>query len=112
MTGCGNATLLDYARTLSPLHVARPPPLCQTFPPGFSKENPVKNTRKKTILAAPRYTPVRLVHVPAAVDADGEPRIALEVPPRPGSMTRRPVLVMFATMAAALASKRELEASR
>jgi hypothetical protein len=87
-------------------------PLCQTFPPGFSMEKPVKTTRKKRKLEAPRVAPVRLVQIPAAVDADGEPRIALEVLPQPGSMSRRPVLMMFASMAAALASKRELEATR
>jgi hypothetical protein len=71
----------------------------------------VKNTRKKRKSEAPRPTPVRLVQIPAAVDADGEPRIALEVLPHPGSMSRRPVLMMFASMAAALASKRSLEGS-
>ncbi|MBP0446705.1 hypothetical protein J8J14_18165 [Roseomonas sp. SSH11] len=55
---------------------------------------------------------VRLVHIPAAVDADSEPRVALEVPPRPGTQQRRPVLLMFASMAAALAGKRAMEASR
>jgi hypothetical protein len=55
---------------------------------------------------------VRLVQIPAAVDADGEPRIALEVLPHPGSVSRRPTLLMFASMAAALASKRMLEGTR
>jgi hypothetical protein len=72
----------------------------------------VKTTRKKRKPEAPRPAPVRLVQIPAAVDADGEPRIALEVLPRPGSMSRRPTLLMFASMAAALASKREMEAAR
>jgi hypothetical protein len=56
--------------------------------------------------------PIRLVHIPAAVDADGEPRVALEVPPRPGAQQRRPALLMFASMAAALAGKREMEGMR
>jgi hypothetical protein len=75
-------------------------------------EKPVKSTRKKRKPEAPRLAPVRLVQIPAAVDADGEPRIALEVLPRPGSVSRRPVLMMFGSMAAALASKREMEAAR
>jgi hypothetical protein len=79
---------------------------------GFSMENPVKNTRRKPKLEAPRPAPVRLVQIPAAVDADGEPRIALEVLPHPGSVSRRPTLLMFASMAAALASKRMLEGTR
>jgi hypothetical protein len=72
-------------------------------------EKPVKTTRKKRKPEAPRSAAVRLVQVPAAVDADGEPRIALEVLPHPGSMSRRPVLMMFTTMAAALASKQRME---
>jgi hypothetical protein len=75
-------------------------------------EKPVKTTRKKGKPEASRSAPVRLVQIPAAVDADGEPRIALEVLPQPGSVFRRPVLMMFASMAAALASKREMEAAR
>jgi hypothetical protein len=72
----------------------------------------VKTTRKKRIAEAPRFAPVRLVYVPAAVDTDGEPRIALEVLPQPGSVSRRPTLLMFASMAAALASKRNMEGQR
>jgi hypothetical protein len=75
-------------------------------------EKPVKTTRKKRKAEALRVAPVRLVQIPAAVDADGEPRVALEVLPHPGSMSRRPVLMMFASMTAALASKREMEAAR
>jgi hypothetical protein len=75
-------------------------------------ENPVKNTRKKHKPEAPRFAPVRLVQIPAAVDADGEPRIALEVLPYPGSVSRRPMLMMFASMAAALDSKRQMEGRR
>ncbi|WP_424135144.1 hypothetical protein [Roseomonas chloroacetimidivorans] len=71
----------------------------------------MKRTRKKSIPSKPAL-PIRLVHIPAAVDADGEPRVALEVPPRPGAQQRRPVLLMFASMAAALAGKREMEARR
>lgn len=72
-------------------------------------------TTTKPRRSSPRpctVAPIRLVHIPAAVDADGEPRIALEVPPRPGAQQRRPVLLMFASMAAALAGKREMEATR
>ena len=69
----------------------------------------MKDTRKKSYPDVPRVASVRLVHIPAAVDADGEPRVALEVPPRPGAVSRRPMLVVFASMAAALASKRSME---
>jgi hypothetical protein len=68
-------------------------------------------TKRRRVKAAPiSCAPVRLVHVPNAIDPDGEPRIALEVLPRPGSVSRRPALVMFASMAAALAGKRAMEA--
>jgi hypothetical protein len=73
----------------------------------------VKNTRKKRSAKTLSYTPMaRLVQIPNAHDADGEPRVALELPPRPGSVSRRPILMMFTTMAAALASKRTLEAAQ
>lgn len=62
--------------------------------------------------AVPFAMPIRLVHIPNAADADGEPRIALEVPPGPGTLNRRPVLLMFATVSAALAGKRKLEERR
>jgi hypothetical protein len=55
-------------------------------------------------------TPPRLVLIPGAHDAAGEPRIALEVPPQPGAFPRRPTLQMFASVAAALSAKRSLEA--
>jgi hypothetical protein len=72
-------------------------------------EKPVKTTRKKRKPEAPDFAPARVVYIPNAVDNDGEPRVALEVPPRPGSMSRRPTLLMFASMAAALASKQRME---
>ena len=56
--------------------------------------------------------PVRLVHIPALADSDGEPRVLLEVPPSPDGVSRRAVLMMFTTMAAALVAKRQLEAHR
>jgi hypothetical protein len=65
--------------------------------------------RSKTSNAGPA---ARVVFIPNAVDEDGEPRVALEVPPRPGSVSRRPALLLFASMAAALASKRMLEGTR
>jgi len=68
---------------------------------------PRRSTPRVSTLA-----PIRLVHIPAAVDADGEPRVALEVPPRPGMQQRRPVLLMFASMAAALDGKRAMEGAR
>jgi hypothetical protein len=76
-------------------------------------ENPVKTTHKLRTAQVRSVPPiVRLVHIPNATDADGEPRVALEVPPGPGTLSRRPVLLMFATMAAALASKQSMEGQR
>ncbi|MCR0980629.1 hypothetical protein [Roseomonas populi] len=72
-----------------------------------------KTTRikKRRVKAAPTiYAPIKLLHIPAALDAAGEPRVMLEVPPRPGSVTRRPMLHAFASVAAALAAKAEMEA--
>ncbi len=50
--------------------------------------------------------PIRLQLMQDALDGDGEPRAALLLPPKPG---RRPVLMMFSTIAAAVAVKRSLE---
>ncbi len=60
-------------------------------------------------LPQPAAAPIRLVHIPNAIDPDGEPKVALEVPPKPGALNRRPVLMMFASLSAALAEKREME---
>ncbi|MBP0493991.1 hypothetical protein [Roseomonas indoligenes] len=71
-----------------------------------------KTTRikRRRVKAAPTiYAPIRLMHLPAALHDDGEPRVMLEVPPGPGSITRRPMLRAFATIAAALAAKAEME---
>jgi hypothetical protein len=68
--------------------------------------------RKRDKVAPIAHTPIRLVHIPNAMDADGEPRVALEVLPRPGSVSRRPMLMMFASIAAALDSKRTMEGQR
>ena len=76
-------------------------------------EIPVKTNRKSRAAKVRPFTPmVRLVRIPNAHDADGEPRIALEVPPYPGAVSRRPVLMMFANMTAALDIKRSLEGRR
>jgi hypothetical protein len=69
-----------------------------------------KRSRGRTAPAA--CLPIRLVHIPNATDADGEPRIALELPLRPDSLSRRPMLMMFASIAAALDSKRQMEGQR
>ncbi len=49
---------------------------------------------------------VRLALLPDLLDGAGEPRAALEMPPEPG---RRAVVRVFATVAAALSAKREME---
>ncbi|MBB5695518.1 hypothetical protein FHS87_003577 [Roseomonas pecuniae] len=70
-----------------------------------------KRTKRRT-KAAPAGCPfIRLVHVPNALDADGEPRVALELPPSPGAVSRRPALLMFASIAAALTHKRQAESA-
>jgi hypothetical protein len=71
-------------------------------------EKPVKTRQSKPRPEALRFRPVRLVHMPA-MEANGEPRIALEVPPRPGSASRRAALIVFGSMAMALSAKREIE---
>jgi hypothetical protein len=56
--------------------------------------------------------PIRLIDVPNALDANGTPRAALLVPPAPDAVSRRPIIRMFASVAAAIAAKRHLEGSR
>lgn len=56
--------------------------------------------------------PIRLIQIPAALNADGEPRAMLEVPPAPGAVRRVPDILTFRTMGEAIAAKRRLEASR
>jgi ferric-dicitrate binding protein FerR (iron transport regulator) len=56
--------------------------------------------------------PIRLIEVPNALDAHGTPRAALLVPPAPDAVSRRPVIKMFASVAAAIAAKRSMEGSR
>lgn len=46
-----------------------------------------------------------------ARDAEGVPRAGLLVPPPPSSVSRRPVLVIFASIAAAVAEKARMESS-
>ncbi|WP_424138582.1 hypothetical protein [Roseomonas chloroacetimidivorans] len=72
----------------------------------------MSSTRKKSRPAAPTPAAVRLVHAPSTGDADGEPRLALEVPPQPDALSRRPMLLVFVSMTAALATKRALEGQR
>ncbi|MFT8247251.1 hypothetical protein [Roseomonas sp. BN140053] len=52
---------------------------------------------------------VRLVHIPALADADGVPRVALEMPPVDG---RRAALRVFGSLAAAVAFKSQIEGAR
>lgn len=51
--------------------------------------------------------PITLTLLPDAPDADGEPRAALAVPPAPGC--RRGVLLVFASVALAVAEKSRRE---
>jgi len=59
-------------------------------------------------MAAP---PIKLHLLPDALDAEGQPRAGLLVPPSPGSASRRTVMVLFPTIAAAVAAKRDMEGS-
>jgi hypothetical protein len=52
---------------------------------------------------------IRLHLMPEAVDRDGEPRAALVVPPTPSRYDRRIVTLLFSSVAAALAAKRDME---
>jgi hypothetical protein len=56
--------------------------------------------------------PIRLIEVPNSLDASGACRAALLVPPAPGSVNRRPLIRMFASVAAAIAAKRSMESGR
>jgi hypothetical protein len=53
--------------------------------------------------------PIRLHLMPEALDRDGQPRAALVVPPTPSRYDRRTVTLLFPTIAAALAAKRDME---
>jgi hypothetical protein len=53
--------------------------------------------------------PITLTLLPDAPDADGLPRAGLVVPPAPSSTSRRPILLLFGTVAAALAEKTRME---
>lgn len=54
-------------------------------------------------------SPIRVLLLPDAPHADGEPRAALQHPPKIGAMDRRPVLQLFATLGAALKAKQRME---
>jgi hypothetical protein len=53
--------------------------------------------------------PIRLQLLPDAPDADGQPRCGLLVPPAPSSLSRRPILVLFHSLGAAIAAKATME---
>jgi hypothetical protein len=44
-----------------------------------------------------------------ARDRDGEPRAALVVPPSSARCGKRPVILLFGSLAAAIAAKRDME---
>lgn len=82
------------------------------------QSDPVRNRQfARRWSEAPRATrisaePIRLIEVPSALDADGEPRAALLVPPGASSVSRRPNVRVFPSISAAVAEKRRLEAGR
>lgn len=53
--------------------------------------------------------PVRLLLLDEARDPDGAPRAALRVPPMPGRYGTRPTTILYPSLDAALAAKRDLE---
>ncbi|MBI0538962.1 hypothetical protein D9599_25750 [Roseomonas sp. KE2513] len=55
---------------------------------------------------------IHLTLLPDAPDVDGLPRAGLVVPPQPGAVVRRPLLLLFPTVAAAVAAKQAMEAPR
>lgn len=54
--------------------------------------------------------PIRLHLLPDAPDGDGEPRAGLLIPPTVPA--RRPILLLFATVALAVQAKAEMEGER
>lgn len=56
--------------------------------------------------------PIKLMLLADALDADGEPRYGLLVPPPPSKPGRRAVLMVFNDWAGTMAAKQALEAGR
>ncbi|WP_424140013.1 hypothetical protein [Roseomonas chloroacetimidivorans] len=56
-----------------------------------------------------RPDPIKLHLLPDAPDADGLPRAGLVVPPGAKNPSRRPILLLFGSLAAALAEKSKME---
>ena len=54
--------------------------------------------------------PIKLTMLSDALDADGQPRCGLLMPPPASTPGRRPVLVIFSSLTAALDVKRSMEA--
>jgi hypothetical protein len=52
---------------------------------------------------------VRLIELPMNRDAEGEPRVAVQITPPPSAIDRRPLLRVFGSLGGALALKRSLE---
>lgn len=55
---------------------------------------------------------IRVLRLDDAPDANGEGRGGLLVPPAPNATVRRPVLLLFASVALAVQAKRAMEATR
>ncbi len=53
--------------------------------------------------------PIQLLQFPDALDASGEPKVGLLLPPPAGSASTKPVLRVFATVSEAVRAKRRLE---
>lgn len=55
--------------------------------------------------------PIRLHLLPEAPGGDGEPRAALVMPPKGGGRGRRALVLLFPSIAAAVAAKAGMEAA-
>jgi hypothetical protein len=62
--------------------------------------------RRVAVQAGPT---VKLIELPTNRDVEGEPRIAVHIIPPATAIDRRPLLLVFGSMAGALALKRSLE---
>jgi len=75
----------------------------------------IPKKRRQPIVGRPLTAAAERVHLLLLADApnaDGEPRAALLMPPAAAALSRRPMVKIFASLAAAIAAKAELEEAR
>ncbi|MDJ0391072.1 hypothetical protein QMO56_23455 [Roseomonas sp. E05] len=76
-----------------------------------NKNGPRRGRPTSTPKRSPSLPSIKLHLLLDAPDPDGLPRAALEIPPSPGR-NRRPTLLLFASIPAALAAKQRMEAGQ